>query len=174
MGPSSAREPRTPAQVVARAAADALHTAAHTAAGELSTGRRRLVRVGAAAGYLAFVSVGGVAATTGRARGPALADRPDDAPTTAHKLVDGVSAGHSIGFLLARRFVLVVGLGVGVPIARHELGRRWLDRLRRAGHPRPHAALALRLGAVVFALDLVGHVAMTSERRQLAAAFGSR
>lgn len=175
------RTPRSLAKVMARAVAKAVCVGAWTAAGELPVRPRRLARAGVLTAFVVFLSLvtpwrptrAAVAADppTGaapREPGEAAETHEPDEP------VDGADGRRSLGYLLARRFVVGLGWTVLVEVVLHRLERRWVARLTRAGHPRPHVAAGVRLGAAEFALTVTGYALGTYEGRQLAAFFESR
>lgn len=148
---SSDRGPRSLAQTIADAAQNALYTGAWVAAGELSTGRRRLVRVGVVACHVAVARV----VSEEEPVDPPRVHRPTPPPPEPGD--PAADDGRPSGAAVTRQLALVAAVGALLTVGRHQLRHRWLARLARAGHVHPHVALAHRLGAVVFALGVIDH-----------------
>ena len=138
---------QTYAGAVGSATAQGLLTAVWIASGELSEGKRRLARAGAAAAV----------ATVGWFTSDRDTDAGDhEAPDDPSKPVD------------RRRVAVVVAasaLSIGMIAGRRQLEKRWLARLTRAGHEHPHRALALRLGLLSVAATLPGKLLAVHEAR---------
>lgn len=117
-----------------------LSTGLWVAAGELSPGRRRLARLGVVAVTAAAFSAGSQVAPP-----PEQQDEERERPS------------------FDKRSLIVLGAGLACAVAGtvggRLLERRWLARLERKGHPHPHRALGLRLGAISGATALAGDVA---------------
>jgi hypothetical protein len=140
---------------VGTAVAQGALTAAWIASGELPYGPRRAAR-------LAFVAA---VVTTGW-----LASARDPREYTytvgeglAVKNPDGTEERRPV-----RKASLAASatLGLGMIVWRRQLEKRWLDRLRRAGHDHPHRALALRMGLLSLAGTLGSRLIAVQEAKK--------
>ncbi|WP_157442069.1 hypothetical protein [Actinoplanes awajinensis] len=133
---------RTVPRALAWASAQAVYVGAWVAAGELSTGKRRLARVGIVAAAYALVPTG--------------PDTPEPRParTPAHPRA---------GLAGAAKPVAVAATGVLLMVGRHRLRNRWLAGLARSGHSRPHVALAVRMGALALVISLIDQAVRSTD-----------
>jgi len=130
--------------------------------GGLPPARRRVARAGAVAGAWGIGSIGGW--TRGdepsqpriRMAGP---DEPDGA--------DRPLSEEDARRMRRRTAALAAGLvvTVAVSIGRRRLEKRWIGALERRGHPHPHRALGVRMGAVTFGATLPGSLWEAYENR---------
>jgi hypothetical protein len=133
-------------RAVVTTAAQGLLTGTWVASGELAPLRRRAVRAGATA---AMIGVGWVT-------GP---DQPERTVTWSEDrgLVVREKDGTELAKPDRRRLVasgIAAAVAVGMTVGRRQLEKRWLARLRRAGHPHPHRALAVRISLLTMAVML--------------------
>lgn len=136
-------------RAVASAAGQGLLTAIWVAAGELSSSKRRAARLSVAAATAGFGwatgDKGGVRSTS-EVR-PTVRAESDERDRRLGPVAISVIAALSVGPLLARR----------------QLEKRWLVRLRRHGHNHPHRALAVRMGLLAIACCLPGQLLSAHE-----------
>ncbi|SFF30551.1 hypothetical protein SAMN05421541_108312 [Actinoplanes philippinensis] len=152
-------------RAVAVAAMQAALSIAWIAARELPPAKRRLARFGTAA---AVTTIGWV--TSPKEPEP---DETEAEPETRELVVGDrpflvsepqpVSGGDEPAVPFDKRKAVVgaalLGLTVAAVVGRRKLEKRWLARLTRNGHPHPTRALAVRVGALEFAGQLVLQVA---------------
>jgi hypothetical protein len=170
---SSALESRSFTQALAWAAAQAAYVGAWVAAGELSTGKRRLARVGIVAGAYALIPTRRDASDNASncppapaAATPALSDTPEATLLTPKARTErSESAGRTPSSLSVlgktAKPVVIAASGILVMIGRHRLKEHWLAKLSRAGHSHPHLALATRVSVAAFAISLIDHAIKT-------------
>jgi hypothetical protein len=145
------------------AAMQGVLTGVWVAAGGMSPGRRRAVRATAVVGLSAAATLADwwfdrqAAEREAWATDDEIAEREDEAkpePREDDGLEDEAPDPEAIG----TRQLALLGAAAAVSAAaiagRRLWEKRWLQRLENSGHPHPHRALGVRLGAMSFAGSL--------------------
>jgi len=138
-------------RVTRTAAVNGVFTAVWVAAGELPTGKRRLVRTASTA---IAIAVGWAALppqerpfTWNRDNGFAMAKVAEPA-AEKHAEDEARETRPEIEMSPGRRIALasaMLAFSAGVTLGGRKLEKRWLAGLQRAGHPYPYRALAWRM-----------------------------
>lgn len=152
-------ETKTYAGAVSSAILQGVTAGAWVAAGGLSPGRRRLVRAGLVA---AGMGVGMVQARRAvRPEEPHLLDSPILVKDVlAREVPDEAEAERK---LPSRAALVGIGVSTGLAVGGRWLEKRWLARLARNGHARPHRALGVRMGLLTAGTILVSELFTVAE-----------
>lgn len=156
-----AEKKKTYTGAMSSAVLQGLSTAVWVTAGGLPPGRRRAVRAGVVA---VGVAVAAVQYRREQQREPRLLDRP---VLVKDVLAGEVTPAEQAGPGLPPRATLVaLAVSTGVALGGRQVEKRWLARLIRDGHPRPHRSLGIRMGMLMTATALVSEVvAVVDDRR---------
>jgi len=144
---------RAYAGAVATTALEAAATGVWVMAGELPTGKRRLVRVGLAA---TMAGVGFRLSRLAPDDDKDDEDEDEDGPLTdepqAELAQEYPSPGETGPTRLNPGYTAAAGgIAIAIMIGSSVLRKRWLVGLDRSGHAHPHRVLALRVAALSFA-----------------------
>jgi hypothetical protein len=155
---------KTYAGAVSSAILQGLTTGAWVTAGGLSPGRRRAVRAGIVA---AGIGVGALQARRERQpEQPQLLDAPILVKDVlAREVPDAAEPGRK---LPPRATLVALAVSAGLAFGGRRLEKRWLARLIRTGHARPHRSLGLRMGVLITGTTLASELVAVAEARRAA------